>query len=267
LQYFLIYERPTLLQKRYGGAQPNLNQSIIRNIEVPNLSLPEQKKIAAVLLKIQRAIETQDKIIQSLRDLKKSTMQHLFTHGLRGEIWNDLLFGNVATLHRGYDLPVQSRAAGNVAIVGSNGIVGYHDEAKIAGPGVVTGRSGSIGVSCYVEEDFWPLNTGLYVSDFHGNHPRFVHYFFDWFDFGRYAAGVSVPTLNRNIVHKASVKIPDVPVQREIAANLGTLDAKTAHHESKKAALQALFKTTLNKLMTGDARVANLDIDVKEVER
>jgi type I restriction enzyme S subunit len=54
-----------------------------REISIP--PLPEQKKIAAVLLKIQRAIETQEKMIQALSDLKKSTMQHVFTRGLRGE--------------------------------------------------------------------------------------------------------------------------------------------------------------------------------------
>lgn len=245
---------------------PNLSRSRLAEFEIPIPPLPEQKKIAAVLLKIQRAIETQDKIIQSLRDLKKSTMQHLFTHGLRGEEWKEILFGDFATLHRGYDLPVQARGSGDVPIIGSNGIVGYHSEAKISGPGVVTGRSGSIGISYYVEQDFWPLNTGLYVSDFHDNHPHFVHYFFDWFDFSRYAAGVSVPTLNRNIVHNAPIKVPDKSVQIDIATSLAALDAKMAHHQSKKSALQDLFKTTLNKLMTGDIRVADLDIDVKEVE-
>ncbi len=258
--------RRQISQKMEGATgRQRIPISVLKNWPISLPPIPEQKKIAAVLLKIQRAIETQDKIISALRDLKKSTMQHLFTHGLRGETWNEILFGNFATLHRGYDLPVQSRSAGIVPIVGSNGIVGYHNEAKISGPGVVTGRSGSIGISYYIEAAFWPLNTGLYVSDFHGNSPLFVHYFFDWFDFTRYAAGVSVPTLNRNIVHKASIRVPDVKVQKEIAANLGALDVTFGHHQSQKAALQDLFKTTLNKLMTGNIRVGDLDIDVKEV--
>lgn len=156
------------------------------------------------------------------------------------------------------------RIRGSVPIIGSNGVVGYHDNFKVKGPGVVTGRSGSIGISYYVENDYWPLNTGLYVEDFHGNDPLYVHYFFQSFNFGQYAAGVSVPTLNRNLVHTALVSVPQIEEQKEIANVLKTVDQKIEVHTAKKSALQDLFKTMLNKLMTGEIRVKDLDIDVSE---
>ena len=82
----------------------------------------------------------------------------------------------IATLKRGYDLPTQNRADGNVPIFAANGQNGSHNEAKAFGPGVVTGRSGTIGKVHYVETDYWPLNTSLYVTNFHGNHPKWVFY-------------------------------------------------------------------------------------------
>jgi type I restriction enzyme S subunit len=283
--HFVMYWMQSALTQLniYGGAAnkttiPNLSRSRLAEFVIPLPPLPEQKKIAAILFKIQRAIETQDKIIQSLRDLKQSTMQHLFTHGLRGEktrmteigeipeSWELTKFGDFATLHRGYDLPVQARTKGEVPVVGSNGIVGYHREAKVNGPGVVTGRSGSIGISYYVEEDYWPLNTGLYVSDFHGNLPLYVHYFFEWFNFNQYAAGVSVPTLNRNLVHAVMIAVPSEPVQNMIADTLSIVDNDLKLTISKKSALQALFKTMLNKLITGKIRVKDWDMDVSEIE-
>jgi len=51
--------------------------------ETLSLDPLEQKKIAAVLLKIQRAIETQEKTIQSFRDLFKTTLNKLMTGEVR----------------------------------------------------------------------------------------------------------------------------------------------------------------------------------------
>lgn len=77
--------------------------------------------------------------------------------------------GEVCTLQRGFDLPVKRRRPGTYPLVTSSGPTDTHDEAKVSGPGVVTGRSGSIGNVYFVEDDFWPLNTALYIRDFHGN--------------------------------------------------------------------------------------------------
>ena len=64
-----------------------------------------------------------------------------------------------------------------------------HAEGMVAGPGVVTGRSGSIGSVFFIEDDFWPLNTTLYVKDFHGNDPRFIFYLLKSFNLRRFASG------------------------------------------------------------------------------
>lgn len=88
------------------------------------------------------------------------------------------------------------------------------------GPGVTTGRSGSVGPVFFVEKDFWPLNTVLYVKDFHGNDPRFCYYLLNWLNLGRFASGTGVPTLNRNVVHEELVPVPDFPTQKRIVAVL-----------------------------------------------
>jgi type I restriction enzyme S subunit len=89
--------------------------------------------------------------------------------------WKDCTLGDVLTLQRGMDLPTQDRKKGHVPIVASNGVVGYHNVAPVKAPGVIIGRSGSIGGGQYVTEDFWPLNTTLLVKDFKGNNPRFCY--------------------------------------------------------------------------------------------
>src|SRR3972149_527315 len=107
-----------------------------------------------------------------------------------GEGWTRIPLGEFVTLQRGHDLPDERRRSGTVPILGSFGITGRHDEAKAPGPGVTVGRSGaSFGVASYSPVDFWPLNTVLYVVDFHGNDERFAYYFLEFFDFQGYNSG------------------------------------------------------------------------------
>lgn len=139
--------------------------------------------------------------------------------------WPLVPLKSVATLKRGYDLPVDARTEGSVPIYAANGRSGAHNKVKIKGPGVITGRSGTIGKVHYCEGDFWPLNTALYVMDFHGNHPRWVYYMLSSFKLERFSEGAGVPTLNRNLVHDELIPVPPLPEQKRIAAILDKADA------------------------------------------
>lgn len=135
--------------------------------------------------------------------------------------WVTKRLDEVGTLQRGFDLPAPQRTPGRFPLVTSSGPTDTHCEAKVKGPGVATGRSGSIGNVFYVEDDFWPLNTALYVKNFHGNHPRFIFYLLQHLGLGRFASGAGVPTLNRNDVHGELVNIPEaLEEQKRIVAVL-----------------------------------------------
>lgn len=149
--------------------------------------------------------------------------------------WPLVPLKNVATLKRGYDLPVSARNEGAVPIYAANGVNGAHDEVKIEGPGVTTGRSGTIGKVHYCEEGFWPLNTALYVMDFHGNHPRWVYHMLLNFKLERFSEGAGVPTLNRNLVHDELIPLPPLPKQKRIAA---ILDKAGAIRSKRQQAIQ-----------------------------
>jgi type I restriction enzyme, S subunit len=162
--------------------------------------------------------------------------------------WRDAALGDVIELKRGYDLPRQGRRAGTIPIVSSSGVSGYHSDSKVRGPGVVTGRYGTLGEVFYVSEDFWPLNTTLYVTDFKGNDPRFISYFLRSVDFLAYSDKAAVPGINRNHLHQARVHYPsDHKEQRAIAHILGTLDDKIElnrrMNETLEAMAGAIFKS------------------------
>jgi type I restriction enzyme S subunit len=162
--------------------------------------------------------------------------------------WQAHALGDVIELKRGYDLPQQNRSRGKVPLVSSSGVTDYHSTAMVKGPGVVTGRYGTLGQVFYVEQDFWPLNTTLYVRDFKGNDPRFISYFLRGLDFLAYSDKAAVPGLNRNHLHLAEVRFPsDLNEQRRIARILGALDDKIElnrrMNETLEAMARALFKS------------------------
>ncbi len=165
-----------------------------------------------------------------------------------GSEWRQTSLGEVVELKRGYDLPQRDRMPGAVPLVSSSGVTDYHVKAKVEGPGVVTGRYGTLGEVFYVPNDFWPLNTTLYVRDFKGNDPRFISYLLRGLDFSAYSDKAAVPGLNRNHLHQAGVCLPsDIPEQRAIAHILGTLDDKIAlnrrMNETLEEMARALFKS------------------------
>lgn len=166
---------------------------------------------------------------------------------VKGKGWKECFLGDVVELKRGYDLPHKKRLRGNVPLISSSGITDFHSIPMVKGPGVVTGRYGTLGQVFFVDEDFWPLNTTLYVRDFKGNDPRFVAYFLRSIDFLSYSDKAAVPGINRNHLHRAPIKIPtSLEEQRAIARILGTLDDKIELNRKQNETLEemarALFK-------------------------
>ena len=139
--------------------------------------------------------------------------------------WETIQLGEFLTLKRGYDLPSSKREEGTVPIVSSSGVTGYHSVAKIEGPGVVTGRYGTLGEVFFINEDYWPLNTALYVQDFKGNNPRFTAYFLKSILTAISSDKAAVPGVNRNDLHARQVRVTrDVTQQTEVASILSAYD-------------------------------------------
>lgn len=144
------------------------------------------------------------------------------------------------TLQRGFDLPKSKRLKGRIPVIASTGIAGYHHEAKVEAPGVVIGRSGSIGGGQYIEESYWPLNTTLWVKDFKGHHPKYVYYLMKNIDFSAFNTGTGVPTLNRN--HLGSLLVADIGYEKEkeIAELLSFLDTKIFNNTAMNSTLEKI---------------------------
>lgn len=157
--------------------------------------------------------------------------------------WPTGKLGEFIELKRGYDLPKAKRKLGTIPLISSSGISDTHEVAMVKGPGVVTGRYGTIGEVFYVDTDFWPLNTTLYVRDFKGNDRKYISYFLKTLDFHAYSDKAAVPGINRNHLHEAIVTLPPIGEQKEIAKVLGTLDDRITLLRETNKTLESIAQT------------------------
>jgi type I restriction enzyme S subunit len=157
--------------------------------------------------------------------------------------WRETTIGDVITLQRGFDIRQLDQNPGSIPVISSSGTTSYHDEYKAEEPGVLVGRKGTLGTVFYVEGNYWPHSTSLWVKDFKGNNPLFIYYFLHTFDLKAHDVGSSNPTLNRNHVHLFKCSITPLTTQRAIAEVLSSLDDKIDLLNRQNATLEALAQT------------------------
>ncbi|PFZ70596.1 hypothetical protein COL82_29880 [Bacillus toyonensis] len=286
LYYYLLYKLNYLKNLSIGSATKFLTKTILDRLEINYPRDNHQMRlIGQILAKIDSKISLNQDIISNLEHLAQTLFKHWFINfefpneqgqpykssggemveSELGEIptgWQVKCLEDVFSLKRGYDLPVSKREEGLIPIVSSSGVNGYHNVAKGHGPGVITGRSGKLGNVFYIKEDYWPLNTTLYVEDFKNNNPIYIYFLMKTLDFESLNAGSSVPTLNRNHVHKLKV----VSSKKELVEKFGTLvDPIFEKKDSLIKEIEVLNKvrdTLLPKLLSGGIKISgNLEVE------
>ena len=242
----------------------------LKAIDVPKPSSNEQNRIVAklerLLAKVEACKERLNKIPTLLKRFRQSVLAAACTgrltadwrekHHYNRDDWPTVKFFDFCILQRGYDLPLSQSINGPYPIVTSAGVVAYHSKFKVQRPGVVTGRSGSIGKVHFVQEDFWPHNTTLFVKDFKGNEPKYVYYFLLYFDTRQFSASTAVPTLNRNNLRDTFVEVPPLDEQHEIVRRVEALfkiaDQIEERYMKAKAYIDKLTQSILAKAFRGE---------------
>jgi len=266
--YLLRYNRPLLESKAAKVTLPILNKNNFENIEFETPQLPEQKSIARVLTTIQRAITGQEEWIAKLKELKRSMMQHLFTHGTKGEktkmteigevpeSWEVAAIGDddisVACYGR-----AKPKEIGDVPIVGSGGIYGYTKNSLIKQPTIVIARKGSVGGIFYYEKNAWPCDTTFYLEFLGGVIPKFLFYYLSSSldKLASLYSKTTLPSLSRFDLEMFVFPQPKLIEQKKIVNIIEAADKKIEIAQKKLSTYQDIFKTLLHELMSGDRRV------------
>ncbi|HEL9598549.1 TPA: restriction endonuclease subunit S [Streptococcus suis] len=152
--------------------------------------------------------------------------------------------GDLIEFQRGYDLPKSEFRNGPYPVQSSNGILGYHIDYKVEGPGITIGRSGTVGIPHYLNENFYPHNTTLFVKDFKGNDRKYIYYLLKHLKLNDFKTGSGVPTMNRNHLHPLKVNaFIDKNYQVKLSSILSILDQKIALNNQINEELEAMAKT------------------------
>jgi type I restriction enzyme S subunit len=281
---------------------PNLSQSKLAELPMALPPLPEQKKIAHILSTVQRAIEAQERIIQTTTELKKALMHKLFTEGLRHEpqkqteigpipeSWEVVELGTFCRVQSGFAFRSQDYVKGDGGIpitkIGDiqDGGVFYTEKSSyvpdefwddrrldqfklhtgdvlIALTGATTGKSG---VFQHNFRAFLNQRAGRFLPDDKGLKRCFLPCLVRQPYFQSEISSNILVAAQGNIspkrIEKIKVGLPKPSVQEEIASSLDALDRKVACSQTKRTALQDLFRTLLHELMTAKTRVHELEI-------
>lgn len=139
--------------------------------------------------------------------------------------WEVKTVWETAPLKRGVDLPKSELQDGPYPVVYSNGIGAFHSSYQCKAPGLITGRSGTLGKFTLIKEGYyWPHNTTLWVTDFKSNNPTFLFYLYSTLNFEESSTGTGVPTLNRNFLRDIKIPIPPLAEQEAIGKALSDID-------------------------------------------
>ena len=261
------YYRPYFKQYCTGSAQPQLP---IKNFSQIYLNVPDiktQHRIADILSAYDNLIENNQKQIKLLEEAAQRLYKEWFvdlrfpghenTKIVDGvpEGWSRTNINGILTFHRGYDLTKNEMKAGRYPVIGSTSIIGYHNEFKIKGPGIVTGRSGSLGKYQLVWDDFWPHNTSLYISNYKGHNIFFVYSLLQTVDFASLNNGGAIPTLNRNVLSNIEVIEPEKKLQDVFAKIAEPQYQKIKNLEKQNDRLKTARDLLLPKFMSGEVEV------------
>jgi type I restriction enzyme S subunit len=241
------------------GSQRNIGIDSLKKIIVTFPINKEKLKVSCFIKNLDTLITQHQQKHDKLLNLKKALLELMFPKqgatvpeirfkGFSGE-WVEEKVINIAPLQRGFDLPKREMQDGKYPVVMSNGINGYHSNFKAKAPGVVTGRSGTIGNIHYIEDDYWPHNTALWVTNFKGNSPRYIYYMYTKLDLNRFGTGSGVPTLNRNDVHDQSINLPkETEEQTQIGNLFKQLDTLITQHQAQLKKLNNIKQACLEKM-------------------
>lgn len=272
---------PEFERIRMGSTHKTIYMPDIKRLRIVHPPLGAQRAIADFLDRktaaIDALIDKKERLLALLQEKRQALITQAVTKGLDPNVpmkdsgiewlggipahWEVLQLRREITLQRGVDITKDVQRDGAVPVVTSGGVSSFHDTALMKGPGVVIGRKGSAGTVHWVDADYWPHDTTLYVKHFGDNDRRFVYYKMLSLRLDSFDTGAANPTLNRNLIHPLHVSWPPLDEQRRVVVlldyRLHAMDALRSTHLLSIDRLREYRQALITAAVTGQLEVTS----------
>ena len=262
-----------------SSTRASLNNDMIGRLTIRFPSEKEQKAIADVLSCLDGKVENLRRQNETLEAIAQTLFKHWFMDfefpnedgkpykssggamipSELGEIpagWRVGTLGEVLTLNYGKSLTANTRIAGEYPVVGSNGIVDYHNDFIVKAPGIVIGRKGTIGKVIWLEKDFYPIDTTFYISDnLNCKYLYFYYFLLQNQDFRKLMSDSAVPGLNRDMAYSVELALSDINLINKFNQIIKVFISKKEANIKQIQTITKTRDTLLPKLMSGQLRV------------
>lgn len=253
-----------LYEVTIGSTQPALTIAGLKEIEIELPDLSEQKSIASILSSLDDKIDLLHRQNKTLEALAEALFRQWFVEEAE-EGWEIGKLGDVIELIYGKGLKEEIRSGSGFPVVGSSGVVGYHSDFLVEGPGVVIGRKGTLGRVIYLFENFFPIDTTYFVKSKVNSKGLFYEYFLlKTLNFEDMNSDSAVPGLNRDIALSTEIKIAPFDKLKQYNNYCASLFEKLNQNKSQIRTLTRLRDTLLPKLMSGEVRVRDSERFVED---
>ena len=227
----------------HGNAQGNLSPDQVKDFKIPLPPLNVQEKIVK---EIEVLEQEEAEIRKEVEGFKKSIELTV----KKSEISSKKNLGTILSLEYGSSLPERDRIKGNFPVMGSNGIVGWHNKFIVEAPSIIIGRKGSAGKANWIEKNNFPIDTTFYVNLIDESVLlKFLYFVLKELSLEKLALGTGVPGLNRNDVYNLKFGFPPLPEQQKIVTKIEKIEAQIEILETQLAEIPAKKEAILKKYL------------------
>ena len=261
LYYFFCYRKEFLASQAQGGAQPNISQVKIKNLEVPIPPLSEQQSIVDYLdsafAKIDAMKANAEKALNEAKALFQASLKEMLEPK---EGWEEKTLPDISENLDSKRKPVTKgkRETGIYPYYGASGIVDYvsdyifdEDILLISEDGAnLVARSTPIAFS--VSGKVW-VNNHAHILRFKNIYTQyFVEYYFASIKIDEYVTGAAQPKFSQKNMNKLPIWIPSIVEQQSIVETLDSLKSKVdrlqANYEKISQECDALKQAILRQV-------------------